>query len=86
MAKVKQRGGTAKLMVKTGLSGGIIPVSASCKNSELQNGTGVTVYHFVESIDEVCFILFPFVFYVNPPGAKEAKRNRSRSELRNWVA
>jgi hypothetical protein len=36
------------------LSGGIVQVPASCKeNSELKNGVGVTVYHFVESIDEV---------------------------------
>ncbi|PMD66841.1 uncharacterized protein K444DRAFT_605837 [Hyaloscypha bicolor E] len=37
----------------SGLSGGIVQVSASCKNNKLQNGMGVTVYHFVESIDEI---------------------------------
>jgi hypothetical protein len=74
----------SRLIMKIGLSGGIVQVSASCKNNELQNGMGVTVYHFVESIDEVCFISLSFLREVLGV-AKEANRKRSRSELRVWV-
>jgi hypothetical protein len=74
----------SRLIVKIGLSGGIVQVSASCKNNELQNGMGVTVYHFVESIDEVCFISLSFLREVLGV-VKEANRKRSRSELRVWV-
>lgn len=35
-----------------GLSGGIIAVDATCKATEQPKGVGITVYHFVESIDE----------------------------------
>jgi hypothetical protein len=38
-----------------GLSGGIIQVPAECKSREQKNGTGVTIYHFVESIEDVSF-------------------------------
>ncbi|KAF2458072.1 hypothetical protein BDY21DRAFT_363640 [Lineolata rhizophorae] len=37
---------------KMGLSGGIVQVSAECKASEQKDGTGVTIYHFVESIED----------------------------------
>ncbi|KAF8860192.1 hypothetical protein BDZ45DRAFT_800985 [Acephala macrosclerotiorum] len=36
----------------SGLGGGILQVSADCKRSELKDGMGVTIYHFVESIEE----------------------------------
>ncbi|KAH8663431.1 hypothetical protein BGZ60DRAFT_411290 [Tricladium varicosporioides] len=36
----------------SGLSGGIIKVDATCKTTEQPKGVGITVYHFVESIDE----------------------------------
>jgi len=37
----------------TGLSGGVVQVDASCKSAELRNGVGMTIYHFVDSIDTV---------------------------------
>lgn len=37
---------------KTGLSGGILQVPASCKESTHPMGVGATIYHFVESIEE----------------------------------
>jgi hypothetical protein len=42
-------------MIWTGLTGGIMKVSSECKQAggELKNGVGVTVYHFVDSIDGV---------------------------------
>jgi len=36
----------------SGLGGGIVQVSAECKAVEQKNGVGVTVYHFVESIED----------------------------------
>ena len=41
-------------LTKIGLSGGITKVGEDCKKGELNNGMGFTVYHFVESIEEVC--------------------------------
>jgi hypothetical protein len=39
----------------TGLGGGILQVPAECKaGTELKNGLGTTVYHFVDSIESVC--------------------------------
>jgi len=37
---------------KSGLGGGIIQVPASCKEKDHPMGVGVTIYHFVESIEE----------------------------------
>jgi hypothetical protein len=37
-----------------GLSGGIVQVPAECKSNEQKMGVGVTVYHFVDSIEDVC--------------------------------
>lgn len=55
---------------KMGLTGGILQVPASCKEGEMKKGLGVTIYHFVESIEKV-LPLFPiffllFVFYTYP--------------------
>ena len=42
----------------TGLTGGIVQVPAECKTgTELKNGMGTTVHHFVESIESVCPLL-----------------------------
>ncbi|KAG4424764.1 hypothetical protein IFR04_002112 [Cadophora malorum] len=35
-----------------GLTGGIVQVPADCKTGDLKNGMGVTIYHFVESIEK----------------------------------
>ena len=35
------------------MTGGIVQVPAECKSGELKNGMGVTIYHFVESIEKV---------------------------------
>jgi len=37
-----------------GLTGGIVHVPETCKEAGQAQGCGVTIYHFVESIDEVC--------------------------------
>jgi hypothetical protein len=42
------------VLTRIGLTGGIVKVGEECKSAELNNGMGVTVYHFVESIEEVC--------------------------------
>ena len=39
---------------RIGLTGGILKVGEECKGGELKNGMGVTIYHFVENIEEVC--------------------------------
>jgi hypothetical protein len=70
------------LMMKVGLSGGIIQVSASCKTNELQNGMGVTVYHFVDSIDEVSCISFSFAS--KSTRREKTNRKRPRNESRSW--
>lgn len=53
-------------MIWTGLTGGILKVSAECKQAggELKNGVGVTVYHFVDSIDGVS--LSPSQIFLSP--------------------
>lgn len=38
-----------------GLGGGIVDVPAECKASDLNKGVGVTIYHLVKNIEEVCF-------------------------------
>jgi hypothetical protein len=43
----------AQLIYFTGLTGGIVQVPAECKTAELKNGMGVTIYHYVESIEDV---------------------------------
>lgn len=41
------------LILCLGLTGGIVQVPADCKTGDLKNGMGVTIYHFVESIEKV---------------------------------
>lgn len=46
------------LMIYIALSGGISKVDAGVKKASLELGVGVTLYHLVASIDEVCSSLF----------------------------
>jgi len=36
----------------SGLTGGIVHVPTECKTAELKNGMGMTIYHYVESIED----------------------------------
>jgi hypothetical protein len=42
-----------KRLTRTDLGGGIVRVSPECIRTEQKMGVGVTVYHFVDSIEEV---------------------------------
>jgi hypothetical protein len=43
------------------LTGGIVQIPAECKTAELKNGMGVTIYHYVESIEDVSMASFVLV-------------------------
>jgi hypothetical protein len=51
---------SADSLSPTGLSGGIVQVPAECKSTEQKNGVGMTVYHFVDSIEDVSFPIRAF--------------------------
>jgi predicted enzyme related to lactoylglutathione lyase len=62
----------------SGLSGGIIKVDASCKTTEQPKGVGITVYHFVESIDDVSL---PSPFFIISKCYNQADANQSQKRV-----